>query len=275
VTSFNSIHVPTDFTEGSHRAFEHALRLALDSRSALRLVHVGTDDRPPWTQFPGIRFTLEKWGVLPTGSSKGDVVDLGVTPTKYFVRTDSPVKAILADLKEWIPDLVVMAGHVRSGLSRLLHPSVCKQVVRGAKLPTLLVPHGCDGFVESVRGECRLEKILVPVSPEVKPGRALELVTKMINTVGSRPIVVRFFYAGDPSDMPAFDISSQDQVQWESVCRQGDVLDAMSEEVASFEPQLIVMTGRGRDSVVDFLLPGTIEKVAASSACPLLIQNVT
>jgi nucleotide-binding universal stress UspA family protein len=274
VSSFTSIHVPTDFTEGSHRAFEHALRLALDGQCALRLLHVGTDDRPPWTQFPGIRFTLEKWGALPNDSSKSDVVALGVKPSKYYVRTEKPVKAIVGDLKESIPDLVVMAGHARSGLSRLLHPSVCKQVARGAKLPTLLVPHGCDGFVDSESGECRLSKVLIPISPEVRPGRAVELAARLISTVQSDLVTARFIYVGEPSDMPTFDIPSSDRVQWESVCRQGDVLGELAEEVEEFGPELIVMIGRGRDSVMDFFMPGKIEKIATFSDCPLLIQNI-
>jgi len=61
---------------------------------------------------------------------------------------------------------------------------------------------------------------------------------------------------------------------WESVCRQGDVLAQLTEELRSFKPQLLVMVGRGRDSVLDFLLPGKIEQVASLAACPLLVQSV-
>lgn len=272
---FSSICIPTDFTEGSHRAFEHGLRLAVDGSTAIRLLHVGTQDRPPWTNFPGIRFTLEKWNVLPPGSAKDDVLALGVDPGKYFVRTDNPVKSILSDLRKQKPELVVMATHARSGLSRLLHPSLCKKVVRGAGLPTLIVPHGCAGFVDSESGECTLKRILIPVSPEVSPDRAVQLATRISNTLQTVGLEATILYVGNQSEMPVFDLASDEKLAWRAKCRQGDVLEELSAEVEGFQPDLIVMMGRGRDSVVDFFLPGKIEQLASASSCPLLIQNTS
>jgi len=275
MSGFTSLHLPTDFTQASHRAFEHALRLALDGKTALRLFHVGKEERPPWSQFPGIRFTLEKWGVLPAGSDKGDVVDLGMKPSKYFVRTDQPVEAILKDLRELKPDLLVMATHARSGVSRIFHPSVCKQVVRGAKLPTLIIPQGCEGFVSDERGECSIKRVLIPISPEVQPGRAVELVTQLLDTLDVKGVKARLIYVGEQHEMPVFDIADSERLLWDSVCRQGEVLAQLEAELESFQPQLLVMTGRGRDSVMDFLLPGKIERLTGNSLCPLLVQNVS
>ncbi|MCA9781707.1 MAG: universal stress protein, partial [Candidatus Eremiobacteraeota bacterium] len=235
---------------------------------------VGTEQRPPWGQFPGIRYTLEKWGVLPGGSSKSDVTNLGVKPSKYFVRTDNPVKAIEKDLRETRPELVVMATHGRSGLSRLFHPSICKDVIRKTKLPTLMIPYGSSGFVDLETGACCLQRVLVPVSPEVQPGLAVDLARRLVESLETQAVQIRIFYVGESDEMPVFDISDDEKAGWETVCRQGDVLAELTEELRSFVPQLLVMLGRGRDSVLDFLLPGKIEQVASLAACPLLVKSI-
>lgn len=271
---FADIHLPTDFSKGGHRAFDHALKLALNGCCSLRLFHVGTEDTPPWSDFPGVRRTLEKWGVLPEGSSKEQVTELGVTPNKYFVRTDQPVKAILHDLKKEQPDLVVMGTHARTGLSRLLHTSVCKEVTREGHRPTLIVPHSTPGFVDENTGECSLDRILVPVSPEVRPGKAAELTRRLIHTVAREQVRVRLFYVGRPEDAPALDLPADDLIAWESTHREGEVLKELAAEVDNYAPDVVVMLSRGRDTVFNMLMPDKLEKAVSWAACPILTQNI-
>ena len=61
---------PTDFSEGSKIAFYHALKAALLAKSKITLLNVSSDERPNWDEFPGVRETLEKWGLLPPGSPR-------------------------------------------------------------------------------------------------------------------------------------------------------------------------------------------------------------
>jgi len=50
-------------------AFAHALKLALFARAELRLMHVAADEEDMhWSDFPGVRATLARWGLLPDGS---------------------------------------------------------------------------------------------------------------------------------------------------------------------------------------------------------------
>src|SRR6187402_2207906 len=70
---------PTDLSPASERAFAHALAVALVRRARLTILHVAPDDRPDWDEFPAVRATLERWGLLEPGSSRGAVFDrLGV-----------------------------------------------------------------------------------------------------------------------------------------------------------------------------------------------------
>jgi nucleotide-binding universal stress UspA family protein len=272
--TFNSIHLPTDFSRGSHTAFEHALRIAIDGQCSLRLVHVGDEESPPWDEFPGIRLTLERWGALPPRSQKEDVLKLGVQVQKFFVPTNDPVKAIVKDVDRKQPDLLVMATHARQGLSRLLHSSICKQVVRQTQLPTLIVPHGAQGLVDSKTGVSQLQRILIPVSPEVQPRLTVELTNRFVYTLKGDLVTARLIYVGNDHEGPALDTADSDRIQWEYVTRDGGVVDELSREIENFRPDLIVMLGRGRDSVLDFLMPGKMERIAGEAGCPLLVQNV-
>src|SRR6187455_2142885 len=77
-----SVLHPTDFSEGSRIAFYHALRAALLSKSKLTLLNVSPEATASWSDFPGVRETLERWGLLPEGSPRSAVADLGIDVRK-------------------------------------------------------------------------------------------------------------------------------------------------------------------------------------------------
>ena len=68
-----SVLHPTDFSESSRVAVHHALKTALLARSKLTLLNVSTGGNSEWSDFPGVRETLERWGALPKGSAKAAV----------------------------------------------------------------------------------------------------------------------------------------------------------------------------------------------------------
>ena len=82
---------PTDLSPASERAFAHALAVALVRRARLIILHVSADDRPDWGEFPAVRATLERWGLLGPGSSRGAVFEqLGVKLTKRTISGRFP-----------------------------------------------------------------------------------------------------------------------------------------------------------------------------------------
>src|SRR5215475_5951752 len=96
--AFSLIHSvlhANDFSEGSLVAFHHALKAAMLSRSRLTLLHVSTDGTSQWSQFPGVRETLERWGALPKGSPKSAVGKLGIEARKVIANKGEPVEAVV------------------------------------------------------------------------------------------------------------------------------------------------------------------------------------
>ena len=65
-TSSWNIFYPSDFSPASEVAFAHALKWALLAQAELSILHVAPQPKDvQWTDFPGVRHTLERWGILP------------------------------------------------------------------------------------------------------------------------------------------------------------------------------------------------------------------
>ncbi len=74
---------PSDFTEDSHTGLVHAIKLTLAAQGELSVMHVDPDvARADFEDFPKVRPILERWGVLPKGSRREQVRDLGITIKK-------------------------------------------------------------------------------------------------------------------------------------------------------------------------------------------------
>src|SRR5262245_32686960 len=133
-----SVLHPTDFSEGSKVAFYHALKASLTARSRITLLHVAADDESQrWSGFPGVRETLEKWGLLPKGSPKSAVAELGIDVRKAITPKGDPVKAVVGFLQQHPSELIVLATHQRQGAARWLNSSVAEPIARRANEMTL------------------------------------------------------------------------------------------------------------------------------------------
>lgn len=101
---------------------------------------------------------LEGWGVKRVG---------------WEVRHDEPVSAIREAVKTHQADLITMATHGRSGLSRLLLGSVAQGVVGSVSVPTLLIRGRLNDATWS------LKKLLVPLNGSVESEAILPVVSKL------------------------------------------------------------------------------------------------
>jgi len=80
----------------------------------------------------------------------GRIRHRGVAATPQVVVDESPAKAILEFADAWGMDLIVLAPHERTGLSRLLSGGVADKVIRGTRIPVLIDRHPEDAARPSV-----------------------------------------------------------------------------------------------------------------------------
>lgn len=144
--NIKNILFPTDFSEYNDAALEYATRLAAESGATLHLVHVH-DTRDLSTAMGEASYLYaSKWD---DERRRAEDRLKRITPKDPAVAyehhallglPDAEIVGFAADHKV---DLIVMASHGRSGLSRLVMGSIAEGVMRKATCPVLVVkqPH--------------------------------------------------------------------------------------------------------------------------------------
>jgi len=140
--NINSILFPTDFSEYNEAALEYASRLAAEAGAKLHLVHVH-DTRDLSTAMGEASYLYastweEERRRAETRLKKLVPPDPAVAFEHHFLLglPDAEIVGYAIDHKI---DLIVMASHGRSGLSRLVMGSIAEAVMRKAPCPVLVV----------------------------------------------------------------------------------------------------------------------------------------
>ena len=137
---YDVILLPTDGSDGTHRAEDHAIQLAAEHGAALRVLHVvNLGAIPPEVGADRVADALETAGE----SAIADVVDraeaAGIEDVSGVIEHGSPHREILDYADDHDVSLVVMGTHGRTGLDRYLLGSVAERVVRLSETPVLTV----------------------------------------------------------------------------------------------------------------------------------------
>jgi nucleotide-binding universal stress UspA family protein len=266
----DSILHPTDFSEGSMRAFAHALAIALFRHAKLTLLHVSENaSDEDWQHFPPVRQVLERWGLLAPGSKQADVFErLAVKVRKVLLASDDPAEAISTWLVDHPSDLLVLSTEQRGGLPGWLQGSVATKLARSAAVRALFVPAGCRGFVSAEDGELSLRRILVPVDHAPDPAPALEIASRAAASLGVAPVAIRALHAGEK--LPKLELADDDAWRLESKLVGGDPVDAILGAAREWPADLVMMATDGRDGPLDVFRGSHTERVAREVPCPLL-----
>jgi nucleotide-binding universal stress UspA family protein len=261
---------PSDFSEASEVAFAHALKTALIVGARLTLLHVSPDMNAEWSDFPGVRTTLERWGLLPPNSPKSAVPRLGIDVEKVIGRDRDPVASVLRYLERHPADLIVLAPHQRDGRMAWLQTSVSEPIARGSGQATLFVPRGVKGFVSMDNGSASLQNVLIPVAPVPRAQPALATAARLVGALSSPAGTFTLLHVGSAGDMPALNPPPVTGWRWDRVTKGGDVIDAIVDTAVSTKADLIVMTTNGRDGFLDGLRGSHSERVLRRSPCAVL-----
>ena len=191
-----SVFHPSDFSDASEIAFAHALKIALVSGATLHMLHVSDQSRVPWVYLPGVRDTLERWGLIPADSPRRAVARLGIEVRKVVRHDSDPVKASLGFRPRHPADVVVLAVHQRQGRMRWFQKSVGKPIVNGPATATLFVPHGVEGFVSRATGAVSLRNVLIPLAHKPSPQPALDATARFVRSLQVAAGIVTLLHVG-------------------------------------------------------------------------------
>jgi nucleotide-binding universal stress UspA family protein len=264
---------PSDFSPASEVAFGHALKIALQSKAKLDLMHVEptlSPGKPYSLDFPAVRATLTRWGVLPEGVGREEVAKVGLRIRKILKSSTDPVETMLRHFRRFPPDLIVLATHQREGLTRWLRQAVAEPLARRSGAMTLFIPHEGRGFVSLDDGTVTLKRILIPIDHVPRPQTALRralLLARGLNCVAGE---FRLLHVGNPAAAPRIGLTGEAGWSYEIAVRQGEVVDQILEEEAHWRPDLMVLTTQGHMDFLDALRGSTTERVLRGAHCPVL-----
>jgi nucleotide-binding universal stress UspA family protein len=144
---YNRILLPTDGSEGTETAVEHAITHAKTYDAELHVLHVVDQSVLESTATPTvdgmapqvIRDELDEQGRALVNEVAAQSKDAGVPVTTEILEYGRPHEKIHTYATENGIDLIVLGTHGRSGLNRQLLGSVTEKVVRTAEIPVLTV----------------------------------------------------------------------------------------------------------------------------------------
>jgi nucleotide-binding universal stress UspA family protein len=264
-----AIFHPSDFSEASEVAFAHALKAALVTQAKLNMLHVADSSNADWQDFPGVRDTLERWKIIPQGSPKSAVGDLGLDVNKVMAVSNNPIKACLGFLEQHHADLIVLAVRHQEGRMRWLDKSVGEPIARGAGQMTLFIPHGVEGFVSRHDGSVSLRNILVPITIKPRPQPAVEAVARLVRNLKLAAGTITLLHVGSAGEMPAVTLPEDTGWTWNRVTRPGEPVTVILQAANELAADLIVMTTDGPDGFLDGLRGTISERVLRQARCPV------
>ena len=275
---------PTDFSEGSTRAFAQAVFLADQHDAALHIIHVAeggatATDEP----FPVATDTLAEW-MQASADSSSELDRLSIV--QKIVDSDTAAEAICAYASEHEIDLAVMGTQGRRGTDRMIFGSVAEEVVREAPCPVLTVRAGTD-----IEAHTATERILTPIdfsdfskaaarhAREI--GAAYDASIHLLHVVDvpepPPPHV-------DPDNYPEPAVLDQAKLDLEKLAEEnighdrvtvaaegGDASEVILEYVDEHDIDFIVIATKGRTGLDRMLLGSVAEEVLSQSPVPVFV----
>lgn len=272
---------PTDFSPASLSAFGHALKLSLAIRGDLTIMHVDPARADPdFDDFPRVRATLSRWGLLRKGATKHDFLALGLGVRKIRALAEDPIASILQLLWRKPVDLMVLATHPKDTLGQWLSDPqwlsnpVSQSLARKSRVMSLFVPDQCKGFVSLDTGAVSIQRFLIPVDHRPRPQAAVNAACMIAAGLGVQNATFEVLYVGSKARMPNLQLPRRQGWIWQQRHTEGVVVDAILDLAGWLQPDLIVMATEWRYGFLDALRGSTTERVLRRTACPLLAVPV-
>jgi nucleotide-binding universal stress UspA family protein len=243
-TQFQRILCPTDFSHFSAQALRHAVALARQFGSRLKVVHVIPQLFPggeslyasaPWLTTPEIRQRVDQ-------EMKVFLEPLRVARINHEIeiREGDPWREIVAAADEMSADLAVLGTHGRGGLDRLFLGSVAEKLVRRLPCPVFSVSHE-EGLTWSAPG--LITRIVCatdfsPISLEAFH-MALDLARKFRADLTLLHVVENLPDIGDPTYVPILNIGPlRDDLDQGATTRMKALIAEAGDLAAKIEPKV-------------------------------------
>ena len=297
MVEIREILCPTDFSESSRHALDHAIAIGKWYRSritALHVIHVPLVPEPPQS-------------ILAVGAAGGTAVITStvqvceadvrtwVEPaaraglrTDVFVNQGNAAHRIVEHAQSWRTDLIVLGTQGRSGVDRAMLGSVTEKVLRKAACPVMTVPP-----VAATTAKLPYKRLLCPVDFSESSLNALRYALSLAEEADARLTILHVFDWPPDVDLlvERFDTAefrrvveenarlhldrliTDDVRQWctpSTMVAYGKPYREIIDLAAKEQTDLIVMGVRGRNPLDLTLFGSTTNQVVRRAPCPVL-----
>jgi len=265
---------PTDLSQASVIAFHHALAIAIHRGAQLTMLHAaGRRSTDSWAGFPGVRDTLARWRAAGTTASVEDKIRRSRV-TKTEVDTRDPVAASTQYIARHPVDMLVLATAGRSGISRLLRPSLAEKLARQSRLFTLFVPTEGRAFVSGETGEVTLRRILLPMDPATDPRPAMLRAVRSAALLDDRSLEITLLHVEDGEGVVVPDVPQLPFCKWNAVQRSGDPAEQILDLAEEVSADAIYMSTAWQKPGIGRPDGGVTEAVLSRAVCPVAVIPV-
>ncbi len=284
---------PTDFSDGSKRAFPQAAQYAHWHEADLHVLNVTARHEHAYEEakanFPLSMETMSEWLGSPSHPEpKSGWPDLeAMTVVQEQIESANPSQSLVEYADDHDIDLVVMGTHGRRGVERLLIGSVTEEVVRAAPCPVLTIRSTTE-----VRPDRTVRRILVPVDFSEASEDAIKHAKEIALTYGAEIDLIHVVeeavypsaYGVEPVSIPTQEIIDRVEDNLSDLVREDIGYEhAMVEAVVGYAPRaildyaeendtdLIVIATHGRTGLDRILLGSVTERVLRQSPTPVFV----
>ncbi|MFQ5792337.1 MAG: universal stress protein [Acidobacteriota bacterium] len=288
---------PTDFSEFSSRALDHALAVACWYKAEVSVVHVVPrflmhPEFFPYVQEPVVPdVSIRKRATRELGKFVHKAREAGIA-TEVRLEDGDTVKEIVEIAKKLPADMIVMGTHGRRGFEKLVLGSVAEKILRKAPCPVLTVSRTPEKA--PVPETVLYKKILCPVDFSPSSTKALEYAMSLAQEAEARLIllnVVEFFLPPEIVEQESLGLEQhrahlhrdaeerlsrsvpKEAREWldvEELVVAGRSYREILKVAEGKEVELIVMGVQGRSTLDLMVFGSTTQHVVREAICPVL-----
>lgn len=260
---------PTDLSQASERAFDHALAIAIRLGCQFTLLHaVGRRATDNWPDFPSVRTKLARWRSEGTTAGLEDRLRRS-SISKVEVEIRDPVAASKWYIDRHAVDMVVVATEGRGGLARLIRPSTAERLARETRLFTLFVPATGRTFVHGTTGEVTLRRILIPVDAATDPRPAMIRAVNAAALLENPDLDITLLHVSDGEETRLTEAPELPYCRWHVMQRRGAVVEQILSVADEIDADAIYMSTTWNKAGFGKVDGGVTEAVLAGASCPV------
>jgi nucleotide-binding universal stress UspA family protein len=273
----NNILVPTDFSDASHLALEHARGFAALFGSNLHLLNVVPPLLPPSAANEPSRMVQDAEQQMSRFITEAKVI---FSHERVHVRYGELLEELNSYIQDGQIDLVVIGSSARAGANRLLLGSMAEYIFRGLEAPVLAVGPNATHPISAAHGIRHIvmcESLVPDATPAMDYGCALaEISDAAVTVLHTLPESLK-----DSPRALQFQRMFEEELRMgathperfaraDYIVTFGDTSREAVRAAKSVKADLIVLGAKPAEMWQTHLGRGTAYRIVANAACPVL-----